>query len=154
MFAWPRALWGSRIVPSISTLLTSKSSGYFRRFFRPAAMYGLTSSSSPKYLENEMWLSSVSFVPRKTMTPHWFPYMSVHSILIWDNAKKAVDTFVTASRISLHISPANGTEISTPLTSAPKVGCRGLTEMWWKVGVSELRAMLSAWFRCWICYKN
>jgi hypothetical protein len=61
--------------------------------------------------------------------------------------KKAVDTFVMTCRISLHISPANGTEISTPLISAPKVGCRGLTEMWWKVGVSELTVMLSGWYR-------
>lgn len=90
------------------------------------------------------------------------PLISLYvSKLLFDlgYTKKAVDTVVTACRISLNISPANGTEISTPPISAPKVGCRGLTEMWWKVGVSELTVMLSDRYHviirvCWICYKN
>ena len=67
---WSRLLPTAMMLPSSSWLLTSKSSSYGKRFLRPAAMYGLTSSSSPNSRENSTCRWSSRSACRKIRTPY------------------------------------------------------------------------------------
>lgn len=55
---------------------------------------------------------------------------------------KDIPTLLIAALISWNTWSSTGREKSTPLTSAPNVGCSSVTVIWWKVGESQRPGIL------------
>lgn len=70
LFIAARWLSSGATEPSSSRLLTSKSSSKGSRFFLPAFVYGVTSSSSPKRREKATWPASSRPVFLNAITPY------------------------------------------------------------------------------------